>query len=408
MALHFQTIYDAFPFIRQVISDAYKTDAYLYTHPYQDMEKIDRGFRRMMWGKREMPPLFTEFISTPCEYQMAVVKSSFGYYNIFAAVSLEINHPDFITVGPFGDGNISPTFVRQLIRSHDFTTEQASMIERFYDILPITDANDVTRMVLHLLSAFIPEYHNVLPQYINYSESTHKITPNQEAFQRFTTTTAEYYAKYLNDFLDTLLTGEYKKTSEKLKIFLDANGTAKISSLHILKKKMQELNTFCKEKLLSTSIHPYYPLSLADSFSAQIERCNRYDELLSIPYKMTRKYCMLVKNYSHPEYSYLIRNVISYIDQHIGETLSLSVLAEHFQKNAAFLSGEFSRETGLSITEYIHKARIHVAVQYFNTTDLSVTEVASTVGIYNFGYFSKLFRKEIGMTPREYKKMLNT
>lgn len=407
MALHFQTIREAFPFIRQVITDAYKTDVFLYTKPYQNTERIDRGFRQMMWGKTEMPDLFVKFLADPSEYQMVVIKSSLGYYNIFAAVSLGEDYPDFMTVGPFGDENISELFIQQLVHDRDFSPEQVLMVQKFYEILPIADVNDVTLMVQHLLSAFIPEYHDVSPQHIIYSEITQKITPNQDAFRYFTTTSAELYAKYLNEFLDALVTGDYKKTSDKLKIFLDANGTTKTAALHILKKKMHELNTFCKEKMLTTPIHPYYPLYLSDTMSARIDVCNRYDQLAALPYKMVRKYCMLVKNHSNPEYSYLIRSVISYIDQHIGEPLSLAVLAEYFQKNASFLSGQFSKETGESITDYIHRARIHAAVQYFNTTDLSVTEVASAVGIYNFGYFSKLFRKEIGMSPREYKKMVN-
>lgn len=44
---------------------------------------------------------------------MAVVKSSLGYYNVFAALSLEENHPDFITVGPFCDGNLSAVFIQR-------------------------------------------------------------------------------------------------------------------------------------------------------------------------------------------------------------------------------------------------------------------------------------------------------
>ena len=59
-----------------------------------------------------------------------------------------------------------------------------------------------------------------------------KILPNKDAFRQFTTTYAELYAIYLNDFLEALATGVYKKTSDKLKIFLDANGTTKITSLY--------------------------------------------------------------------------------------------------------------------------------------------------------------------------------
>ncbi|MGN0167306.1 MAG: helix-turn-helix domain-containing protein [Acetatifactor sp.] len=406
MTLHFQTIRDAFPFIRQVIADAYKTDVTLYTYPYEDFDKIDRGFRRMMWGDIERPALFVDFLSRPYEYRLAVTKSSLGFYNIFAPVSLSEKQPDFISVGPFADGNISAAFIQQLVHDQNLTPVQSLMVKKFYEILPVSDVNDITLMVLHLLSAFIPEYHNVSPEYISYSEMTHKITPNHDAFRRFTSTSAEYYAKYLNEFLDTLITGDYAKTSDKLKIFLDANGTTKLASLHSLKRKIHELNTFCKEKLLTTSIHPYYPLYLSDSFASQIDSCSRYDQLSALPYKMARKYCMLIKNYSHQEYSFLVRSLISYIDQHIEEPLTLSVLAKHFQKNASFLSGQFSKETGESITDYIHRAKMQAAVQYFNTTDLSVTEVASILSIHNFGYFSKLFRREIGINPREYKKMV--
>ncbi|MGN0205283.1 MAG: helix-turn-helix domain-containing protein [Coprococcus sp.] len=50
---------------------------------------------------------------------------------------------------------------------------------------------------------------------------------------------------------------------------------------------------------------------------------------------------------------------------------------------------------------------LRLPLQYFNTTDMSVTEVASAVEIDNFGYFFRLFKREIGMSPREYKKMVN-
>lgn len=407
MALHFYNLRDAFPFIRQVITDAYKTDVILYTYPYHDTENIDRGFRKMMWGQQKMPELFARFLADPEGYQMAVVKSNLGYYNIFASVSLEEHNPDFISVGPFSDGGISQAFIHQLMSDGNFSTEQSAMISKFYEILPVADVNDVTLMVLHLLSAFIPEYHTVAPQNISFSETTRKITPNREAFSRFSSAAAEYYAGYLKEFLEALSSGDDKKAMDRLKIFLDANGTTKTADRYSLKKKMHELNSFCKEKLLTTDIHPYYVLHLADELSARIDACSDCERLEALPYRMIRKYCMLVKNYSHPEYSYLIRSVLSYIDQHIEEPLSLSGVAGHFGKNPSFLSGQFSRETGESVTDYIHRAKIRAAVQYFNTTELSVTEAASRVGVQNFGYFSKLFKKEIGMTPREYKKMVS-
>ena len=123
---------------------------------------------------------------------------------------------------------------------------------------------------------------------------------------------------------------------------------------------------------------------------------------------MVRKYCLLVQNYSFSEYSYLIRNTIQYIHQNLENELSLSSIAEYLGKNASFLSAQFSKETGESLTSYIHRIRIQTAIQYFNTTNLSVTEVAAKSGIYNTTYFSRMFKEQVGVTPREYKKMLKT
>ncbi len=408
MESKYQNFREVFPFIRQVIQDAYRTETILYTHPYQDLRKIDRGFRNMIWGDVKRPELFTEFLAQePC-YRMAVLKSTLGYYNIFASVSLERHHPDFISIGPFCDEHLSKAFVQKIVSNRKLTAEQTAMAEKFYEILPCADMNDVTLLTLHLLCAFIPEYRDVMPEYVDYSEEKHEFRPVQEAFWHFTDASAECYAAYLKEFLDTLITGDEKKTFDQLKVFLDANGTTKNVPMYSMKKKMHELNSFCKEKLLSTSIHPYYILRQADTLEMQIDACVKQEQLVSMPYKMVRRYCLIVRNYTHAEYSYLIRRVIAYIEQHLDEELSLSSLAKHFQKNPSFLSGEFRRETGKSLTEYIHYVRIQEGVRLFNTTDMSVSEAASRVGFSDFGWFSKLFQRQVGMSPREYKKMLNT
>ena len=99
--------------------------------------------------------------------------------------------------------------------------------------------------------------------------------------------------------------------------------------------------------------------------------------------------------------------MVNYIDQHLATELSLSVLAETFDKNPSYLSNAFKKEVGDTITEYINKARIQASLRYFNTTNMSVGEVADAVGISDFGYFSKLFKKHVGVSPREYKKMID-
>ena len=406
MNLKYYSIEEAFPFIKQLLQDAYKVDIHYFKYPYEDTSIIDRGFRKMLWGKTQIPNIFTDYIHDAYEYQMAVTKSSLGYFNILAAVSIKNTPPDFITIGPFSNQKITNAFVHRIITNEHLSIEQTQLVRKFYEILPIADVNDVTIMVQHLLTAFIPEYTDIKTTYINYSESRHIITPDDAAFDDFSSASANLYVQYLNDFLDAIITGDTTLTNKKLKVYIDAVGIENTTSISQHKKEIYEINSFCKYRMFNTNVHPYYVLRLADSFERQIERCTSRKELSEFPYQFIRKYCLLIKNYSMPEYSYLIRNIINYIDMHIEEELSLSVIAGYFDKNASNLSTQFHKETGVCITDYINSTRIKKSLVLFCNTDYSIEDIAAYVGMYNSRYYSRLFKKYIGMTPSEYKRMI--
>ena len=120
-------------------------------------------------------------------------------------------------------------------------------------------------------------------------------------------------------------------------------------------------------------------------------------------YDICRKYCLIVHNFANSEYSKMTRDVINYIDLHLEEELTLKNIADIFGRNPSVLSNLFSKEVGVSLTKYIQKTRVQEAVRLFNTTALSVSEVAVVVGYQDFSYFSKIFSREIGCSPREYK-----
>lgn len=86
--------------------------------------------------------------------------------------------------------------------------------------------------------------------------------------------------------------------------------------------------------------------------------------------------------------------------------MSLAVIAGYLGKNPSYVSGHFQKETGESLTAYIHRERIHASLRLFNTTDCSVSEAANSVGIQDLGYFTRLFKRQVGCTPSQYKKML--
>ena len=171
----------------------------------------------------------------------------------------------------------------------------------------------------------------------------------------------------------------------------------------VYKWLLQCLNISCHAELLSTGIHPYHIIRPMISNRTKIETTTSMAKLEQMPGEICHKYSLLVKNYANTDYSRLTKDVADYIQLHMDEDLSLHLLATHFGKNPSVLSNTFSKETGTSLTKFIQQTRIREAIRLFNTTDLSVSEVALSVGYQDFSYFSKVFSKITGKSPKAYK-----
>jgi two-component system response regulator YesN len=64
----------------------------------------------------------------------------------------------------------------------------------------------------------------------------------------------------------------------------------------------------------------------------------------------------------------------------------------------------FKKEEGISLTDYIVNVRINKAMEYLRDPQFTVYEVATKTGFNDEKYFSKVFKKKVGVTPTEYKE----
>ena len=104
--------------------------------------------------------------------------------------------------------------------------------------------------------------------------------------------------------------------------------------------------------------------------------------------------------------SYLIRSVVSYIEQHYMEQISIDRLAEISYLTPAYLCVIFKKYTGQTINSYITAYRMEKAKELL-ATNMHLQDICLQVGYISPSYFAKLFRRHFGMTPREYRESLS-
>ena len=88
----------------------------------------------------------------------------------------------------------------------------------------------------------------------------------------------------------------------------------------------------------------------------------------------------------------------------MNQELSLKVVAAAIFVNESYLSRIFKREMGEGLIEYITRRRIAESIRLLNTTSLKVYELAERVGFRNSHYFSICFKKQMGMTVKEFRQ----
>ncbi len=96
--------------------------------------------------------------------------------------------------------------------------------------------------------------------------------------------------------------------------------------------------------------------------------------------------------------------VKQYIEEHLNEKIYVEELAELIHINEQHFMRIFKKETGQSVTEYITERRILVASELLKTSDYSINFISDCIGCENYSYFSKLFKRYTGFTPKEYRQ----
>lgn len=95
--------------------------------------------------------------------------------------------------------------------------------------------------------------------------------------------------------------------------------------------------------------------------------------------------------------------VIEYLNRHIDEKLDLERITKKFHVNRNYLNQEFTRDTGMTCLAYVVKLRIDLAKLWLAETEIPIHEIGRRLGYLDHNYFTKVFHKECGVSPSQYR-----
>lgn len=102
--------------------------------------------------------------------------------------------------------------------------------------------------------------------------------------------------------------------------------------------------------------------------------------------------------------SHYVEEAISYIHRHYATEISQSSIADAIGISPSYLSKQFKEDLGIGFADFLCDYRLEKAKALLIQTDRNNKEIAGMVGFSDDAYFSRVFKKDTGMTPKEYRK----
>lgn len=176
-------------------------------------------------------------------------------------------------------------------------------------------------------------------------------------------------------------------TDEEYKNFCILNITS------IREAALYYLNQMIAEIEAQAEGHEYICQNLMEILIILLGRQTNFSTTLSPVTKKTNRLCGSAKRY---------------IDHHYKENITLDLLASQYHVSKYYLVHAFREEFGISPINYLISRRIKEAEYLLSNTDHSLSVISSTVGFSSSSYFAQIFKKQKGISPREYRKESRT
>lgn len=158
-------------------------------------------------------------------------------------------------------------------------------------------------------------------------------------------------------------------------------------------------------EVFNTLFRTIYELLVSNEIGVE-ETCHYLMmSVLALVIKLDRAKLPDEKNISQ---STLIMQIRNYLDENYMNDLSLQSISNTFHISTYYLAHVFKEETGYSPMNYIIRRRIGEAQSLLITTKKTITEISTLVGFSNPNNFNIRFQKQVGLTPRQYRKSYTT
>jgi YesN/AraC family two-component response regulator len=179
---------------------------------------------------------------------------------------------------------------------------------------------------------------------------------------------------------------------------------SKSSYIRTSKNQIIILITLVTRSAIDGGLHPEIAFTLSDTYIQRVEELNNDSEIKRLAREVLHTFTEKVLQIKNERFSKTITTCKNYIYNHLYEEITHDDLAELVELHPNYLSVLFKKEVGIAVNEYIQQAKIDEAKKLLAYSHTPISEICSLLNFSDQSYFTKVFKRYAGITPKIYRE----
>lgn len=323
------------------------------------------------------------------------------------AVSLIVNGQVLgcFMAGPIIMGGLKESIITNVFSINSIHFDSYPKIILFLRNMKIFKPKDVSYLATlfgnSILAAITPNenYSRINSQY----REQRRIGENLQKYKK-ENKTMPYPYELENKLIESVKDGDARNSRELLKNLLDEISLIEVGDLPSIKTKVLSLCTILsriaseKTSLTQEQTESYfYDMNV-------LNQAVSFQELFILSSNLIDSIAQAISASSYSGNSQIIKLAIQKVNEGYKNKISLKTVADQLHTNPSYLSMLFKQEMGQTFTDYLNQIRINRSCELLTNTSMNLIDISIQSGFDDQSYFSKVFKKLKGTTPKDYRK----
>lgn len=312
-----------------------------------------------------------------------------------------------ILVGPFLMDTPDTLLLLDINKRYSIPTE--SLLELYEEINSVpfikpTNATQISRLLYYMFAGLISDSKN---QYILNQNKLHQQAKIGESIQMYKGSPSPSNSNYPYEKEKVLITkvktGNVKDAKGILNDLLGYVLFSEGNSLEIVKSRAIELISLLSRAAIEGGAATDTILKINNEFLKSIESVSSMESLCYKLQESVEVFTESMFNMLPVHNQELVRRAMHYISQHYMNKLSLEEVASYVHLTPSYFSTVFKQACGSSFRKYLNMIRIEESKRLLANTDYPIIDIAIATGFADQSYFSKVFKRFTGLTPKQFR-----